>query len=120
MSHGRVANVPAHLLLVAAAREVTHAHRRPPEFGHHLRKLTVCAGGALPLWHLEKVQQRLSADPLEPIEADLESLSGTARISATERFVRGPSRRLLLRAAGEKAIIAWRAAVLGQIDRCYR
>ena len=52
-----MANIPAHLLLVAATRQVSHAHCRPPEFNHHGDKVPISTHGTLALWHPEYIDQ---------------------------------------------------------------
>src|SRR5690242_5345452 len=63
-----VANVPANLLLVTAARDVANANWRPAEFGHNLRKVPVCAGSTITLWNFQDVHEPLRVDALQAIE----------------------------------------------------
>jgi hypothetical protein len=58
----RGAGIPANLLLVAAV-EVPHSHSSPAELSQG-RKVTVRAGGTVPLRNTEDIHQRLAVDPL--------------------------------------------------------
>jgi hypothetical protein len=44
-----------HLLLVAATRQVSHAHCRLPEFNHQGGKVPVGSRATLALWHPEYI-----------------------------------------------------------------
>jgi hypothetical protein len=69
----RLTDVPADLLLVAAAREVTDPHSRPTQLPHQPGQTSKRAGRALALRHLEHVQHCLAAYPFLAIEIDLAS-----------------------------------------------
>ena len=60
--------VSANLLLVSASRQIPPPNRSPAQFGHHSCQASVGARGAIALWHFKQVEQRLTADALQPIE----------------------------------------------------
>src|SRR5262249_23693491 len=64
----RFPTVAAHLLLVAASCQIANSYCTPAQFSHKLRQASKGAGGPVALWHFKQVQQRLSADALQPIK----------------------------------------------------
>jgi hypothetical protein len=70
----RLAAISSYLFLVSASRQIPHPNCRPAEFSHHLRQALVGSRSAFVLWHFKKVQQRLTADALQPMVAGSEAI----------------------------------------------
>ena len=60
--------VSANLFAIAASGQIPHAQRGPPELGHYSRQTPKSARSPIALWDFEKIQQRLTADALQPIK----------------------------------------------------
>ena len=65
--HTRFAAVAPTLLPVSAPRKIPHPNCRPAQFGHHLRQAPVCARRAIALRDFKQIQQRLAANPFQPV-----------------------------------------------------
>jgi hypothetical protein len=63
-----IAAVPANLLPIAAAREVTHPHGGPAKLRHQFAHAPKGARSTVALWDLKQVQECLGADSLQPIK----------------------------------------------------
>jgi hypothetical protein len=70
----RFTAVPANLFKIAAAGKAADPYCRPAEVRHHLCQTSKRAGGPIALWHFKQVQQRLTANALQPVkEVDVAS-----------------------------------------------
>jgi hypothetical protein len=68
----RLAAISADLFLISAPRQIANSYCRPAEFSHKLRQASKGAGGPIALWHFQQVQERLTANALQPVvEVDL-------------------------------------------------
>src|SRR5262249_51820743 len=66
--HARLAAIPSYLFLVSASRQIPDTHGGPPELDRYSRQTLKHSGIPFALWHFKQVQQRLTADALEPIK----------------------------------------------------
>ena len=62
-----IAGIAPYLLLVAASREVAHSDRGPAQLRHNLCQSSKGAGGPVALRDFEQIQERLTADALQPV-----------------------------------------------------
>jgi hypothetical protein len=68
MRTSRFSTVPADLFFVSPSCQIPHPYSRPAELRHNLCKTTKRARCSLALRDLKKIQQRLTADALQPVE----------------------------------------------------
>jgi hypothetical protein len=60
--------VPSDLLLVSTPRQIPYPYSRPAQLCHNFRQAPKGARRPLTLWHFKQVQQRLTADALQPVK----------------------------------------------------